>query len=149
MTNPEEIDDTAQDETKTDQDLVEKPQATITEPKINEDKISERESESENKILSIREMEKRLRKVNMTNPSLKKGYYLITNVFSKPSYARRWEEFLVSNGYSPGTIINPKNNWHYVYVYTDEDLYAVYKTYQKLVKLDYFNEIWAFKINMN
>ena len=98
--------------------------------------------------LSVPEMEKLMRKVDISIPGLKPGYYLISNVFSKPSYARRWETFLKSKDHDPETFINPKNNWQYVHVFNNEDLNTVYKTYLKLVKLDYFKEIWVFKINM-
>ncbi|NNK88611.1 MAG: hypothetical protein HKO90_10040 [Flavobacteriaceae bacterium] len=98
--------------------------------------------------LSNRQMEKRMRKVDIRIPGLEPGYYLISNVFSKPSYARRWETFLTSKNHEPKTFINPKNNWHYVHVYNAADIEPVYKTYLKLVKLDYFKEIWVFKINM-
>ena len=108
---------------------------------------SNQESPEIEQGLSIRDMEKRMRKVDISVPGLEPGYYLISNVFSKPSYARRWEEFLKSENHDPKTFINPKNNWHYVHVYNAADIEPVYKTYRKLVKLDYFKEIWVFKIN--
>ena len=105
--------------------------------------------EVETKELSIPEIQKQLKQVKLKIPSIDKGYYLITNVFSKPNYAKKWEDFLKSKGYAPRHFVNPKNNWQYVHVYNNEDIRAVYKTYQKLVKLDYFKEIWVFKINMD
>ena len=94
-------------------------------------------------------LEKRIRRQEMTIPGVRDGYHLITNVFSKPSYARRWEEFVRSKGYDAYTFINPRNNWHYVSAYSNIDLKEVYKAYKKLVKLEYFEEIWMFKINMD
>lgn len=111
--------------------------------------ISEPESPEPAKPRSVRETEKRMRTVNMTIPDQEPGYYIITNVFSKPSYAERWEDFLKEKGHEPGNFVNPKNNWRYVYVNESIDLELIYKSYLKLVKLDYFNEIWVFKVNMN
>ncbi|NNF82096.1 MAG: hypothetical protein HKM99_05085 [Flavobacteriaceae bacterium] len=119
------------------------------------EKVEEVEKEEEpvlTETLSEEEkirIEKRMRKREMNIPGMNKGYYLITNVFSKPSYARRWEAFVKSKGYEPYTFVNPRNNWLYISVYSGSDLSETYKNYNKLVKLEYFEEIWMFKINMD
>ncbi|MBT8274084.1 MAG: hypothetical protein KJO77_09770 [Bacteroidia bacterium] len=100
-------------------------------------------------VLSVKAMEKELNKVDLNVPDVKKGYYLITNVFSEAENSKRWEDFLKSKGYKPKTFVNPKNNWIYVYVYNNEDLKKVYSTYKRLVRLNFFNEIWVYKINLN
>ena len=94
-------------------------------------------------------MENILRDKVLNIPSLEKGYYIITNVFSKPNLASNWEEYLISKGLKAKTFINPNNNWHYVYVYKSDDIYQVYKNHQKLSELNYFKEIWVFIINMD
>ena len=99
-------------------------------PELNEEKVQ--------KILKSR-------KLNI--PNLKSGYYIITNVFSIKTNADKWKEFLISKGHNAEIFQNPKNNWYYVHIYNDIDVFKVYKSYQKLVKLEYFEEIWVFKIN--
>ena len=69
-------------------------------------------------------------------------------IYKFSTLEQKWENFLSSKGYSPKSFVNPKNKWYYVYVYTNEDLKKVYKTYKNLIKLDFFNEIWVYKINM-
>jgi hypothetical protein len=103
----------------------------------------------EKEEISVSEIKRELKQVTLNIPSIPKGYYLITNVFSKPNYAKRWETFLLSKGHDPKTFINPKNNWRYVHVYNNLDIREVYKSYKKLVSKDYFKEIWVFKINMD
>jgi len=149
------LDDTIQ-ELETEPPISEITTIKTEEPIKEESQI---EKDSEEKVLmdkvsvakpklSIKQMEKQLKKVDLKVPSIDKGYYLITNVFSKPTNAKRWENFLTSKGHSPKTFINPKNNWHYVYIYNNEDLKMVFDTHQELSKLDFLNEIWVYKINM-
>lgn len=100
-------------------------------------------------VLTVKAMEKALNKVDLNVPEVKKGYYLITNVFSEAENSKRWESFLISKGYKPKSFLNPKNDWIYVYVYANEDLRKVYTTYKRLIRLNFFNDIWVYKINFN
>jgi len=88
-------------------------------------------------------------KKSITIPSLASGYYLVTNVFSNVDNAKRWVAFLKEKGYSPKTYINPKNNWHYIYIYSNLDPNLVIDRRDEIKKLDYFKEIWIIKINLN
>lgn len=99
--------------------------------------------------LSVEFIERQLKQISINVPNVEKGYYLITNVYSDERYANRWKNFLIEKGYTPKSFINPKNNWEYIYVYNGLDIRNAYKEYQKLVKHEYFKEIWVFKINMN
>ncbi|NQX85237.1 MAG: hypothetical protein HRT67_04935 [Flavobacteriaceae bacterium] len=86
----------------------------------------------------------------LTIPNAKAGYYIITNVFSEKENAINWIAFMQDKGHEdPYMFRNPENNWYYVSVYQSEDVYQVYKNHQNLEKLDYFEEIWVFKINLN
>lgn len=76
-----------------------------------------------------------------------RGYHLITNVFSQPHLAAKWERFLKSKGYTPKRFIDPKKKWHYMSIESFEDPYVAYKKAQKLAKINYFKDIWVFKIN--
>ena len=98
--------------------------------------------------LSVAALEKRMKRRTLRAEGIEPGYYIITNVFSKATYAKKWSDYLISEGHEPKTLINPKNNWRYVYVYVNPDIEKVYNSYRKLAKLDYFKEIWVFKINL-
>ncbi len=127
-----------------------KAEDAIPEP-AEAEMTSEKNAEANDTALSAEErerIEKKMRRREMKIPGLKKGYYLITNVFSKPSYAKKWEAFVKSKGFIAETFINPNNSWLYVSAFSSEDVSEVYKTYNKLVNLEYFEEIWVFKINM-
>ncbi|HAB28755.1 MAG TPA: hypothetical protein DCE27_14455, partial [Xanthomarina gelatinilytica] len=74
-------------------------------------------------------------------PNLEKGYYLVTNVFSVKENAENWMKTLEAKGHTPKSYINPKNNWNYIYLDTDEDASAIYQKQKELSKLDYFQDI--------
>lgn len=116
----------------------------------NEEQDSEASpEESKNNKLEMNDenIQKILKSRKLNIPGLKNGYYVITNVFSIKTNADKWKEFLISKGHNAEIFQNPKNNWYYVHIYNDIDVFKVYKSQQKLVKLDYFKEIWVFKIN--
>jgi len=81
-------------------------------------------------------------------PSLEKGYYLTTNVFANHQNTLNWVKFLKSKGYSPKVIVNPVNNWEYVYVGNNQDLDIAYNELKELLKLPYFYGLWIFKVNL-
>lgn len=93
-------------------------------------------------------IEKIINKKSISVPSLNSGYYLVTNVFSNISYAKRWADFLTQKGFSPKTYINPKNNWHYIYIFQDMDPYLVNSKRDEIKNIDYFKEVWIIKINL-
>jgi hypothetical protein len=116
--------------------------------KIEEDLLAEEHAVSHE--LTEEEVTSILGNRKLQIPDVKPGYYIITNVFSKKENAINWREFMQENGHEdPYIFVNPKNNWYYVSVYQNEDIYEVYKNHQNLVKLDYFKEIWVFKINLD
>ncbi|WP_298532391.1 hypothetical protein [uncultured Algibacter sp.] len=80
-------------------------------------------------------------------PSIEKGYYLVTNVFSSKSNALKWMANLKEKGFDTKSYINPENNWTYVYLDRDEDPVLIYERQNELSKLDYFEDIWILKIN--
>jgi len=80
-------------------------------------------------------------------PSISKGYYLVTNVFSSEDNAIKWMSFLKEKGHSPKSYINKKNGWNYIYLNTDLDPKVVHKKRKELSNFDYFEDIWILKIN--
>lgn len=80
-------------------------------------------------------------------PNINKGYYLITNVFSKKYHTSKWIEFLKEKKYTPQVFTNPKNGWHSVYINNDLDPNIVYKKLKELESENYFKDLWILKIN--
>ncbi len=116
-------------------DLVVKEEKTVTldETDMSFDSIKIEEVES---------------KESVSIPSLTRGYYLITNVFSIEGNAKKWTRFLKEKGYTPLTYINPENNWHYVYIFHSADPSFVYLKKKKLREMEYFKKVWIAKINI-
>ena len=124
----------------------------ITTPKDVEEPVAEKpkaEKKKEPEKSTPANTYKSPRVVKGVFSGMQPGYYVITNVFSKPSYAKRWSDYLKTEGFLPQIFINPKNDWHYVFTSRHEQRQEAYKTFQKLVKLDNFKEIWIYKINMD
>ncbi|WP_034060419.1 hypothetical protein [Lacinutrix jangbogonensis] len=85
----------------------------------------------------------------MESSELRRGYYVITNVFSKKYLADRWNALLLKKGYQTEVFINPKNNWYYISVFNTEDIYVALKERSRLDALDYLEGIWVFKVNID
>lgn len=94
------------------------------------------------------ELEKVKNLKSISIPSIPKGYYLVTNVFSVEENATKWMAFLEEKGHTPKSYINPENSWHYIYLNIDEDPSVIYEKRKELSKIDYFEDIWILKINL-
>lgn len=81
-------------------------------------------------------------------PSIKKGYYLVTNIFSKKSNAIKWSAYLKEKGYPSNSFVNPINGWTYIYLKTDPDPNIIYQKQKALLNLDDFKDLWVLKINL-
>ena len=81
-------------------------------------------------------------------PTIKKGYYLVTNIFSKKNNALNWSAHLKEKGYVPETFVNPENGWTYVYLKTDPDPNIIYQKQKELLNQNDFKDIWVLKINI-
>lgn len=77
------------------------------------------------------------------------GYYVITNVFSESTRARKWEATLVKKGYTPITITNPKNNWEFVAVLQTESAKEAFSKQQELIQKYQFRDTWILKVNLD
>lgn len=77
------------------------------------------------------------------------GYYVITNVFSESSRARKWEAYLIKKGYTPITITNPKNNWQYVAILQTESAKEAFTKQQELIQKYKFRDTWLLKVNLD
>ena len=81
-------------------------------------------------------------------PSVEKGYYLVTNVFSKKNNAANWIKNLKDKGYTPKSFVNPENGWIYVYLDINLNPIAIYQKQKEFLKLNDFKDIWVLKINL-
>ena len=76
------------------------------------------------------------------------GYYVITNVFSNPEYAKKWEYFLKNKSYTSKTFLNPENQWYYISIYNSLDENEAKLNLEQLRKKNYFKGLWLQKINL-
>lgn len=131
------------------EDEIDKEKATNKEPKPEQDltKGVETKQISTPKPRKKSGLERIESLKSIHIPNLEKGYYLVTNVFSVKENADNWMKTLEAKGHTPKSYINPKNNWNYIYLVTNEDASAIYQKQKELSKLDYFQDIWILKIN--
>ncbi|RVU89922.1 hypothetical protein EH230_02860 [Flavobacterium columnare] len=85
-------------------------------------------------------------KVNHTNSILKKGYYLVSNVFEIPSNATKYLDLLKKQGFTPSYFINPINNYHYTYLDYYTDLEKIKNDYFSNYNNRFFDEYWIMEI---
>ncbi|NNC49620.1 MAG: hypothetical protein HKO01_03695 [Flaviramulus sp.] len=116
------------------------------EGKENEGSILVLNKENEIKIDAGVEKIRNLKSIKI--PSISKGYYLVTNVFSVKKNAEKWMSFLEEKGHSPKSYVNPRNGWHYIYLNINMDPSIIYQNRKELSKIDYFEDIWILKINL-
>ena len=100
------------------------------------------------KTYAERELEKLEKKKGTEMPNMDAGYYVVTNVFSQPELSSKWQSKLIYQGYKPKVIINPKNNWHYVYLLKTQNPKEAINKKNTLRYLEIFKEAWVFKINL-
>lgn len=84
---------------------------------------------------------------NIVIPGADPGYYLVTNVFAVPENASRWTRFLVEKGYEPESLINPENNWDYIYIEKFDSVDTGFERWQEEIIKPYFYELWLMKVN--
>lgn len=85
----------------------------------------------------------------LNHPELKKGYYLVANVFSESVNARQFLSNLKKQGVLADYFINPANQYHYVYLSYATSLETAAGL--KLSKLNntYTGEIWLLAVNIS
>jgi len=75
------------------------------------------------------------------------GYYIIANVFAKPSNARRFVKLLNSFGLSASYFINPENNWRYVYLKRHESWNNALISYYSKINDTYDEKMWIMRVH--
>ena len=80
---------------------------------------------------------------------VKKGYYIVANVFSKPNNAINFKaKLIIENIGTPQIFRNPINNFDYVYIErfdNEQDALAAYQNYKNVV---YTGPLWIKAINI-
>lgn len=97
---------------------------------------------------SSKELQGILNKPSVSVPDFKKGFYIVTNVFSSPTNAAKWSATLRTMNYSPQTMQRPDNNLFYVFIAQGEDGVALYETLEKVRANELLKSSWMLKINM-
>ncbi len=82
-------------------------------------------------------------------PTLEKGYYIVTNVFSSAANAKRWAGQLRTMAYDPEIVQRPDNGLYYVYIDKGQDVFVLYQTLAKVRKNPALTTSWMLKINMD
>lgn len=77
------------------------------------------------------------------------GYYIIANVFAKPSNAKRFVKLLNSYGLSASYFINPENNWRYVYLKRHESWNNALISYYTKLNDSYEDKMWIMRVHQN
>jgi hypothetical protein len=103
---------------------------------------------AEKKLATAEEKEIIPIRKNIFIDNLEPGYYVISNVFSKPKLAKRWEAFLKSKSHNSKTFLNSRNQWQYISIYNNLDKNKARLNLIQLRKNKYFEGLWIQKINM-
>jgi len=81
-------------------------------------------------------------------PNVRSGFYIISNVFSNPKNAQKWEDRLRSKGFASYTFFRPENNFHYVSLGNNIDPLIMYELLQRVRTDRDLKKSWIFKVNM-
>ncbi|WP_422349583.1 PorP/SprF family type IX secretion system membrane protein [Flagellimonas sp.] len=77
------------------------------------------------------------------------GFYIIANVFEKPSNARRFVRELNSRGLNASYFINPENKLRYVYLKKHENWTNALTSYYSKLNASYDDEMWIMRVKPN
>jgi len=83
------------------------------------------------------------------HPTLKKGYYLVANVFAIPANSRTFLKELELKGISANFFTNPENKYIYVYLGYYDNLEEAQKQANNKSRREYKNEVWILGVNIN
>ncbi|MBC30281.1 MAG: hypothetical protein CMH48_05500 [Muricauda sp.] len=77
------------------------------------------------------------------------GFYIIANVFEKPSNAKRFVKELNAKGLSASYFINPENNYRYVYLKRHSEWTSALISYYSKLNNQYHDQIWIMRVKPN
>ncbi|UJH69082.1 type IX secretion system membrane protein PorP/SprF [Allomuricauda sp. SCSIO 65647] len=77
------------------------------------------------------------------------GFYIIANVFEKPSNANRFVKELNAKGLSASYFINPENNYRYVYLKKHNEWTNALISYYSKLNNQYHDQMWIMRVKPN
>ncbi|WP_396591214.1 PorP/SprF family type IX secretion system membrane protein [Allomuricauda sp. R78024] len=77
------------------------------------------------------------------------GFYIIANVFEKPSNAKRFVKELNAKGLNASYFINPENNYRYVYLKKHETWNNALTSYYSKLNASYDDKMWIMRVKPN
>ncbi|HTO34710.1 MAG TPA: hypothetical protein VLZ72_00610, partial [Flavobacterium sp.] len=80
---------------------------------------------------------------------LKKGYYLVANVFAEPVNARQFLSNLKKQGVGANFFVNPHNKYIYVYVSYSKIRETAETLKTTNLNNTYHGEMWLLGVNIN
>jgi type IX secretion system PorP/SprF family membrane protein len=79
--------------------------------------------------------------------TMSKGhYYVVVGVFSVMSHSMKFTKEIVSKGHKVSVILNPKNKFYYVYIYSSLDLEEAKRARSEYRRRNLFKEAWIFNM---
>jgi len=82
-------------------------------------------------------------------PNEPKGYYIVANVFSVTENSNNFLNVLKTQGLNPKTLINPINNYKYVYLKKVDDEQEAQILYLSKINNTYQDKLWILSVNNN
>lgn len=73
-------------------------------------------------------------------------YYVVVSVFSVMSHSMKFSKEMMTKGYRVSVILNPKNNFYYVYLFSSLDEEEAKKVRNDYRRRNLFKEAWIFKM---
>jgi hypothetical protein len=88
---------------------------------------------------------KDIRKLGVKS-TLKKGYYIVANVFGVEENAKNYMQFLNDNNLKSDFLKNPENNYTYIYLKYFENLEDAQKAYDSNLDNTFFDDYWILEV---
>lgn len=105
---------------------------------------------TENKtVIETKEVLTQKEIVNYNIDGLKKGYYIVANVFAKEYNRKNFLGFLKKAGQKAASFFNPTKKYHYVYLENSDNKEEIQKLYDSKINNSYKKDIWILSVNNN
>lgn len=85
-------------------------------------------------------------KISESFAATKGHYYVVVGVYSVMSHSLRYTKEMIEKGYPVNVILNPKNNYYYVYIFSSLDLEEAKKFRNDYRWKNLFKEAWIFNM---
>jgi len=74
-------------------------------------------------------------------------FYVIVGVFSVMSHSMKFTKEMMNKGYKVNVVLNPKNNFYYVYIFSTLDHEEAKRTRNEYRWKNLFKEAWIFSMD--